>query len=171
MLCWIIQTGSSGFITPCEMIFFLQKHVLSTCQCLFCQNKTVNLFHVDDMKLTSKSLWMGLFVAGAGMDSGSQILERLRTAFRSGVTLPQDFRRTQLTRLLALVNENEEQIIKALHQDLAKVPVTCVTQSCTCTNTWPHLEVSQYSCATKAWGICLSCVSNDDSRGKFLPLL
>lgn len=54
------------------------------------------------------------------MDSESQVLERLRTAFRSGVTLPQEFRRTQLTRLLALINDNEEQILKALHQDLAK---------------------------------------------------
>ncbi|MEQ2261238.1 hypothetical protein XENORESO_007583 [Xenotaenia resolanae] len=54
------------------------------------------------------------------MDSQSHVLERLRTAFRSGITLPEEFRRTQLTNLLSMVKDNEEQILKALHQDLAK---------------------------------------------------
>ncbi|XP_047212078.1 aldehyde dehydrogenase family 3 member B1-like isoform X1 [Girardinichthys multiradiatus] len=54
------------------------------------------------------------------MDSQSHVLERLRTAFRSGITLPEEFRRTQLTNLLSMVRDNEGQILKALHQDLAK---------------------------------------------------
>ncbi|XP_053195103.1 aldehyde dehydrogenase family 3 member B1 [Scomber japonicus] len=54
------------------------------------------------------------------MDINSQVVDRLRTVFRSGVTVPEQFRRTQLTNLMSLVKENEEQIIKALHKDLAK---------------------------------------------------
>lgn len=74
------------------------------------------------------------------MDSHSQVLERLRTAFRSGITLPLEFRRTQLTKLLALVKDNEEQIVKALHQDLAKVPDTGVTQTAP---PYDHTRVAQ----------------------------
>ncbi|XP_062295085.1 aldehyde dehydrogenase family 3 member B1 [Scomber scombrus] len=54
------------------------------------------------------------------MDTYSQVVDRLRTVFRSGVTVPEQFRRTQLTNLMSLVKENEEQIVKALHKDLAK---------------------------------------------------
>ncbi|XP_035985342.1 aldehyde dehydrogenase family 3 member B1 isoform X2 [Fundulus heteroclitus] len=55
-----------------------------------------------------------------GMDSHGHVVERLRSAFRSGITLPEEFRRTQLTQLLSMLRDNEERIIKALHQDLAK---------------------------------------------------
>lgn len=54
------------------------------------------------------------------MDAQSQVVDRLRSAFRSGVTLPEQFRRTQLTQLMSLIKDNEEQILKALHKDLAK---------------------------------------------------
>lgn len=55
------------------------------------------------------------------MDAHKQVVDKLRTTFRSGVTIPEEFRRTQLTRLMALMKENEELILKALHKDLAKV--------------------------------------------------
>ncbi|XP_035036161.1 aldehyde dehydrogenase family 3 member B1 [Hippoglossus stenolepis] len=54
------------------------------------------------------------------MDDQSQVVERLRETFRSGVTIPEQFRRTQLTKLIAMLEENEEQIVNALHKDLAK---------------------------------------------------
>lgn len=55
------------------------------------------------------------------MDNQSHVVERLRSTFRSGVTVPEEFRRAQLTKLMALLKENEEQILNALHKDLAKV--------------------------------------------------
>lgn len=55
------------------------------------------------------------------MDAQSQVVDRLRSAFRSGITVPEQFRRTQLTNLMSLIKENEQLIIKALHKDLAKV--------------------------------------------------
>ncbi|KAF6732792.1 Aldehyde dehydrogenase family 3 member B1 [Oryzias melastigma] len=58
--------------------------------------------------------------AGEKMESHSQMVERLRAAFRSGVTVPEEFRRTQLTSLMSLIKDNEDQISKVLHQDLAK---------------------------------------------------
>ncbi|XP_035770427.1 aldehyde dehydrogenase family 3 member B1-like [Neolamprologus brichardi] len=54
------------------------------------------------------------------MESQSQVLERLRTAFESGVTIPEKFRRTQLTNLMTMIKDNEEQIVNALHKDLTK---------------------------------------------------
>ncbi|XP_072298518.1 aldehyde dehydrogenase family 3 member B1 [Eucyclogobius newberryi] len=54
------------------------------------------------------------------MESYSAVLQRLRTAFLSGVTVPEQFRRTQLNQLLRLLQENEEKIVEALHKDLAK---------------------------------------------------
>uniref|UniRef100_A0A3Q4AUS7 Aldehyde dehydrogenase n=1 Tax=Mola mola TaxID=94237 RepID=A0A3Q4AUS7_MOLML len=54
------------------------------------------------------------------MDTQSQVLDRLRSAFHSGLTLPEDFRQTQLTKLTAMIKENEELILSALHKDLAK---------------------------------------------------
>ncbi|XP_029997441.1 aldehyde dehydrogenase family 3 member B1 [Sphaeramia orbicularis] len=54
------------------------------------------------------------------MATETQVVEKLRATFRSGITVPEQFRRTQLNNLMAMVNENEEQILKALHQDLAK---------------------------------------------------
>ncbi|XP_040919289.1 aldehyde dehydrogenase family 3 member B1 [Toxotes jaculatrix] len=54
------------------------------------------------------------------MEKQSQVVERLRSSFRSGMTIPEQFRRTQLTRLLSMIKDNEEQILNALHKDLAK---------------------------------------------------
>ncbi|XP_028254600.1 aldehyde dehydrogenase family 3 member B3-like [Parambassis ranga] len=54
------------------------------------------------------------------MDSHRQAVDRLRSAFHSGVTLPEKFRRTQLTNLMSMIKENEEQILTALHKDLGK---------------------------------------------------
>lgn len=54
------------------------------------------------------------------MASQSEVVQRLRSTFRTGVTVPEQFRRAQLQQLLRMLQENEETILKALHQDLAK---------------------------------------------------
>ncbi|XP_022595058.1 aldehyde dehydrogenase family 3 member B1-like isoform X1 [Seriola dumerili] len=54
------------------------------------------------------------------METHSQVVDRLRSSFRSGVTIPEQFRRTQLTKLMSMLKDNEEQILNALHKDLAK---------------------------------------------------
>ncbi|XP_067334528.1 aldehyde dehydrogenase family 3 member B1 isoform X2 [Channa argus] len=54
------------------------------------------------------------------METQSQVVDRLRSAFLSGVTMPEQFRRTQLTKLMSMIKDNEEQILSALHKDLAK---------------------------------------------------
>ncbi|KAM9346733.1 aldehyde dehydrogenase family 3 member B1 [Symphorus nematophorus] len=54
------------------------------------------------------------------MDTQSQLVDRLRSTFRSGITIPEQFRRTQLTQLMSLIKDNEAQIVDALHKDLAK---------------------------------------------------
>ncbi|XP_041813416.1 aldehyde dehydrogenase family 3 member B1 [Chelmon rostratus] len=54
------------------------------------------------------------------MDTQSQVVDRLRSAFRSGITVPEQFRRTQLTKLMSMIKDNEELILNALHKDLAK---------------------------------------------------
>lgn len=54
------------------------------------------------------------------MASHSETLQRLRASFSSGVTVPEEFRRAQLQQLLRMLKENEEKILKALHQDMAK---------------------------------------------------
>ncbi|XP_051245105.1 aldehyde dehydrogenase family 3 member B1 [Dicentrarchus labrax] len=54
------------------------------------------------------------------MDTQSQVVERLRTVFSSGITIPEQFRRTQLTKLMSMIKDNEEEILNALHKDLAK---------------------------------------------------
>lgn len=54
------------------------------------------------------------------MDCQSVMMDKLRAAFRSGVTVPEQFRRTQLKNLLSLVTENEQLIADALHKDLSK---------------------------------------------------
>ncbi|XP_046894994.1 aldehyde dehydrogenase family 3 member B1 isoform X2 [Hypomesus transpacificus] len=56
----------------------------------------------------------------AEMDNQSRIMDRLRATFRSGVTVTEQFRRTQLNNLLSLVTENEQLIVDALHNDLNK---------------------------------------------------
>ncbi|XP_076609634.1 aldehyde dehydrogenase family 3 member B1 [Chaetodon auriga] len=54
------------------------------------------------------------------MDTQSQVVDRLRSAFSSGVSIPEQFRRTQLTKLMSMIKDNEELILNALHKDLAK---------------------------------------------------
>ncbi|XP_041942974.1 aldehyde dehydrogenase family 3 member B1 [Alosa sapidissima] len=54
------------------------------------------------------------------MESHSEVIARLRAAFCTRVTIPLQFRLTQLKALLALMEENEAQIVEALHKDLAK---------------------------------------------------
>ncbi|XP_061829815.1 aldehyde dehydrogenase family 3 member B1 [Nerophis lumbriciformis] len=54
------------------------------------------------------------------MDSKSDILDRLRRSFRSGVTTSEQFRGAQLTQLMSMIKDNEEEILKALHKDLGK---------------------------------------------------
>ncbi|XP_028842621.1 aldehyde dehydrogenase family 3 member B1 [Denticeps clupeoides] len=54
------------------------------------------------------------------MESHGKVIDRLRTAFRSRVTVPLEFRLSQLRSLLSLMEENEAQILEALHKDLAK---------------------------------------------------
>ncbi|XP_042360409.1 aldehyde dehydrogenase family 3 member B1 [Plectropomus leopardus] len=54
------------------------------------------------------------------MDTQSQVVDRLRSAFRSGITIPEQFRQTQLAKLMTMIKDNEEQILNALHKDLAK---------------------------------------------------
>ncbi|XP_061701058.1 aldehyde dehydrogenase family 3 member B1 isoform X2 [Syngnathoides biaculeatus] len=54
------------------------------------------------------------------MDNMSEIVERLRMAFRSGITIPEEFRCLQLSKLRSMIKENEEDILNALHADLRK---------------------------------------------------
>ncbi|XP_022071089.1 aldehyde dehydrogenase family 3 member B1 [Acanthochromis polyacanthus] len=54
------------------------------------------------------------------MDSYGEVVERLRSAFRSGVTVSEQFRRSQLINLMSMLKENEEKFVVALHKDLAK---------------------------------------------------
>ncbi|XP_054464294.1 aldehyde dehydrogenase family 3 member B1 [Anoplopoma fimbria] len=54
------------------------------------------------------------------METQSQVVDRLRSVFRTGITIPAEFRLTQLNKLMSMIKENEEQILNALHKDLAK---------------------------------------------------
>lgn len=65
------------------------------------------------------------------MEIQKQVIERLRTAFRSNVTLSLHFRLTQLEALLSLLEDNEALILEALHKDLNKVRACALT---------PHLH-------------------------------
>lgn len=74
-------------------------------------------------------MWFSLFIhycmcvwfSGKRMDAQSQVVGRLRSVFLTGVTLPEQFRQAQLNKLMALIKENEQRILDALHKDLAKV--------------------------------------------------
>jgi aldehyde dehydrogenase (NAD+) len=55
------------------------------------------------------------------MEFGS-IIARQRAFFQSGATRSLDFRRTQLEKLMVLLESNEEELLKALHADLRKSP-------------------------------------------------
>jgi len=63
------------------------------------------------------------------METQSQVVARLRSAFGSGVTIPVEFRLNQLSELMSMITDNEEQILVALHKDLGKVRRTdpCTT--------------------------------------------
>ncbi|MBQ4473545.1 MAG: aldehyde dehydrogenase family protein [Lachnospiraceae bacterium] len=50
------------------------------------------------------------------------VLEAQRRFFRSGKTLPVDFRLRQLARLKAAVQAHEEELLAALHEDLGRCP-------------------------------------------------
>ncbi|KAJ8345822.1 hypothetical protein SKAU_G00300150 [Synaphobranchus kaupii] len=54
------------------------------------------------------------------MEEQKEVIDRLQRSFRSGISLPEQFRLAQLDALLTLVRENEAQMLAALHQDLAK---------------------------------------------------
>ncbi|XP_062874768.1 aldehyde dehydrogenase family 3 member B1 [Trichomycterus rosablanca] len=54
------------------------------------------------------------------MESHKEVIKRLQVAFRSGVTVPLQFRLTQLEALLSLLEDNETQILETLRKDLAK---------------------------------------------------
>ncbi|XP_070778633.1 aldehyde dehydrogenase family 3 member B1 isoform X1 [Enoplosus armatus] len=54
------------------------------------------------------------------MDTQSQVVDRLRAASCSGIPVPEHFRRTQLTKFMSMIKDNEELIVNALHKDLAK---------------------------------------------------
>ncbi|XP_034568053.1 aldehyde dehydrogenase family 3 member B1 [Notolabrus celidotus] len=54
------------------------------------------------------------------MEAQSQVVDRLRTAFRSRVTIPEEFRRAQLIQVMAMITENQEAILEALQKDLSK---------------------------------------------------
>ncbi|MBU2485315.1 MAG: aldehyde dehydrogenase family protein, partial [Alphaproteobacteria bacterium] len=54
------------------------------------------------------------------MTQPSDSIARLRASFDSGKTRPEAWRRGQLERLKAMVEENESAINEALHADLGK---------------------------------------------------
>lgn len=54
------------------------------------------------------------------MDTHKQVVDQLRSTFRSGITIPEHFRQAQLTNLLTMMKDNEQLILDALHKDLAK---------------------------------------------------
>lgn len=61
------------------------------------------------------------------MENQKQVIERLRAAFQSNMTISLHFRLTQLEALLSLLEDNEAQILEALHKDLNKVPAHACT--------------------------------------------
>ncbi|XP_068605710.1 aldehyde dehydrogenase family 3 member B1 [Brachionichthys hirsutus] len=54
------------------------------------------------------------------MDAYSDVVDRLRSSFRSGVTKPEAFRQSQLKNVMSMLKDNEERVIEAMHKDLAK---------------------------------------------------
>ncbi|CAG9856420.1 unnamed protein product [Phyllotreta striolata] len=55
------------------------------------------------------------------LDSGSGgLVERTRSVFRSGRTLPASFRRQQLQNLMRMLDDEQETLLKCLHEDLRK---------------------------------------------------
>nr|XP_057905955.1 aldehyde dehydrogenase family 3 member B1 [Doryrhamphus excisus] len=54
------------------------------------------------------------------MDTQREIVDRLRLAFHSGITLSEQFRCAQLSKLMSMIKDNEKDILSALHKDLGK---------------------------------------------------
>ncbi|MFT7797896.1 aldehyde dehydrogenase family 3 member B1 isoform X1 [Arapaima gigas] len=54
------------------------------------------------------------------MDGYKTVIDSLRASFRSGFSLPEQFRLDQLEALVTLIRENEKQILEALYKDLGK---------------------------------------------------
>ncbi|XP_075879802.1 aldehyde dehydrogenase family 3 member B1 [Nelusetta ayraudi] len=79
------------------------------------------------------------------MDTHKQVVDRLRATFRSGVTVPEEFRRAQLTKLMAMMKENEELFLKALHKDLAKPKFEAVLSEIDITTNELHYALSHLS--------------------------
>lgn len=59
----------------------------------------------------------------AAMGEIEDKLAELRQTFRSGITKSGAWRKNQLRALIELLQDNEDKIFKALHQDLGKHPV------------------------------------------------
>lgn len=62
-------------------------------------------------------------MAAAAMGEIEDKLAELRQTFRSGITKSVAWRKNQLRALIELLQDNEDKIFKALHQDLGKHPV------------------------------------------------
>ena len=50
----------------------------------------------------------------------SSVISTAREAFANGKTKPAKWRREQLNQLMKMLDENEEEIVEALHKDLRK---------------------------------------------------
>lgn len=77
-------------------------------------------------------------------------MAELRQAFKSGRTRSVSWRKRQLRAIINLVQDNEENIFKALYQDLGKHPVECYRDEVRkrCTQLKSHLAISiDYSAA------------------------
>ncbi|KAM3597507.1 uncharacterized protein V6R79_005505 [Siganus canaliculatus] len=79
------------------------------------------------------------------MDEQKALVQRLRSAFASGVTVPEEFRLDQLKQLTLLMKENEQRIVKALHQDLAKPKFEAVLSEIHMINNELHFAISNLS--------------------------
>ncbi|KAK7938360.1 hypothetical protein WMY93_001686 [Mugilogobius chulae] len=94
------------------------------------------------------------------MESHRATLQRLRTSFRSGMTISENFRRAQLKQLLCLLQDNEDRLLNALHQDLAKPKFEAIVSELDIVinelhfalsnlNSWMQLEYVSKTLATK----------------------
>jgi aldehyde dehydrogenase (NAD+) len=59
----------------------------------------------------------------AAVESYAELVDGLRRTFRSGHTRPMEWRKSQLRALIALINENEGELLRALKEDLGKPAV------------------------------------------------
>ncbi|XP_029945785.1 aldehyde dehydrogenase family 3 member B1 [Salarias fasciatus] len=79
------------------------------------------------------------------MEAQVQVVTRLRAAFRSGLTVPEQFRRSQLLQLVALLKDNEEAILTALHSDLRRPKFESVLAEIEMVSTELHHALSNLS--------------------------